>query len=87
MDIIEGKYFKMTRCTENISNRRKIIVQDGYLPITFVSRTVLTIAVSHPLLTLEVYGTARIRVLCGKEKIHYSYTTHILAIYNPIKCA
>lgn len=45
-----------------------MIVQTGYLPITFVSRTVLTIAVSHPLLTLEVYGAARIRVLCGEEK-------------------
>lgn len=51
-----------------------MIVQAGYLPFTFISRTVLTIAVSHPLLTLEVYGTARIRVLCGKEKNHYSYT-------------
>lgn len=48
-----------------------MIVQAGYLAITFVSRTVLTVAVSHPLLTLEVYGTARIRVLCEKEK----YTT------------
>ncbi len=32
--------------------------------LTFVSRTVLTITVSHPLFTLQVYGTARIRVLC-----------------------
>lgn len=48
-----------------------MIVRASYLPITFVSRTILTVAVSHPLLTLEVYGAARIRVLCEKGK----YTT------------
>ncbi len=71
---MEGKYFKITQCMwyiEKLNNRRKVTVRASYLPITFISRTVLTVAVSHPLLTLEVYGTARIRVLCEKDK----YTT------------
>lgn len=50
------------------------MIQAGYLPFAFVSRTIVTVTVSHSFLTFEVYGTARIRVLCGKEKIHYSYT-------------
>lgn len=62
-----------------------MIAQAGYLPFTFVSRTVLTIAVSHSLLTLEVYGTARIRVLCGKEKNTLQLHLTFHAIYDPIK--
>lgn len=53
--------------------KQTVIPDDSYLLIAFISRASLTVAVSHPLLTFEIYGTARIRVL-WKGKIHYSYT-------------
>lgn len=68
-----------------LNNRGKTVVQTGYLLFTFISRTILTVTVSHPLLTLEVYGTARIRVLCGKRNNTLQLHLTFLAIYKQIQ--
>ena len=37
-----------------------------YLAVALVPRAVLAVTVSHSLFTLQVYGGAGIRILCGK---------------------
>lgn len=49
-------------------------VQPHYLAFTFISRSILTVTVSHSFLALQVYGTAGVRVFCKNATARGYYT-------------